>query len=1243
MIGCGGALFSGQLPRQVVSPLEVYEWCGRIAPRNLVGPALPYLRTDNARRRASHGLRRASQDSFDSRALNASDETITRNALRSEATTHPSSVHTKRSTRTEAPLSTTDLPKSTRIVTRVRCARPAGQACQVRGVRREPCEARCLALSAECSDDCCVGRVMLATGGARMLLQRSLASPASLLAERFVGVLCPACCWRSRRGLHSTATAQARPTRSETAPRSQTAYLHFLTQCSAPRKSDMIGPSRPNYARWMTVYLLNLLNIDSVCPGAKYTLSQRGMSIKRSEIPFSRVPLDMNLEQTLNAEAASRLTASGISRKPDSKHDLQEIQIRKGNIALKCFSDPFEEIDREIPFRKMSTGQDVDKKVSEDLLSAVELPIPIKMRQQLDIKKINELTYHHNEADNRLMWHIAHTIRNDEEKNALVRANDSDILVLMRYFSFREGSKEKVKRCNCIKYLSQRLREVRAQSLTLEVRAQFLTREAKVISIIQKVRAQSLTLEVRAQFLTREAKVSSMIQEVRAQSLTLEFRAKSMTLEIRAQSLTLEFKSIVMALKFVMSEKGRRKLLLDGHLYYKEKQVEERVYWKCERFQSVKCGARVITESDIIILSKRNEHNHLGDAAHVAAENLMVNIRDTAKNTRDTPTCIMASVSSGASQSVVAKLPGVPNMKRTIRNIRMKANAGPAVPNFRRDIVFPDEYKITVTGEEFLMYDSGPQDDRILIFSTRRNLQHLGRSKHWYADGTFKTVTPLFEQLYTIHGFEANNSIPLVYALLADKRQGTYSRLLRKVKELEPASSPQTFMTDFEIKYLSKSVLGKAVAPSQLRSGAGKTDVFEFKKVLPKVVQDLTDSGSYLDVPAATKRLAKVRRLLDEQLILQYNVTGGKKNRGLGVVVSYRMLASEEDLTAENLELAHLMGWAMEMLHGSLLMTQDSLDQVETRRGKPCWYLTPQTTPLVAINDANLLVTAIYQLLKTHFKNQPYYVDVIELFQDVCHKATMGQVIDIETRADKTLQQFTMERYKAITKYKTVYHTFQMPAGIQDIEIHRQAKTILMEMGQFYQVMVALLGNAAASREDMRSCAAAALLIQPHTLVEKQPFKTRYRQAALLNTLADYMNCYMEGDEGFGARSGSDIEDGKCTWLAVVALQRASNQQKIHLQYNRPGLKSRPTIMGSPVYCDSDALAQSTTDVAHPTEIRTSISPSSTVGLNTTSALANYATEAGNKTLPPDTDIASDTDDGTVLELVDKRCGPKKF
>nr|CAD7256934.1 unnamed protein product [Timema shepardi] len=43
----------------------------------------------------------------------------------------------------------------------------------------------------------------------------------------------------------------------------------------------------------------------------------------------------------------------------------------------------------------------------------------------------------------------------------------------------------------------------------------------------------------------------------------------------------------------------------------------------------------------------------------------------------------------------------------------------------------------------------------------------------------------------------------------------------------------------------------------------------------------------------------------------------------------------------------------------------------------------------------------------------------------------------------------------------------------------------------------------------------------------------------------------------------------------------------------------------------TSALANYATEAAHPTEIRTLISPSSAVELNTTSALANYATEVG--------------------------------
>ena len=60
-------------------------------------------------------------------------------------------------------------------------------------------------------------------------------------------------------------------------------------------------------------------------------------------------------------------------------------------------------------------------------------------------------------------------------------------------------------------------------------------------------------------------------------------------------------------------------------------------------------------------------------------------------------------------------------------------------------------------------------------------------------------VTPtIFTQLYTIHRVYRGNFFPLVFAILADKQQQTYQRLINELLILCPSWNPKSVMVDFE-------------------------------------------------------------------------------------------------------------------------------------------------------------------------------------------------------------------------------------------------------------------------------------------------------------------------------------------------------------------------------------------------------------------------------------------------------------
>ena len=68
----------------------------------------------------------------------------------------------------------------------------------------------------------------------------------------------------------------------------------------------------------MTIYQHDLLNIDETHPGARAMLEAGALSVRRTNKTFSRSPVDLTLEQTVNADVASRLTGITSFSKPVS-------------------------------------------------------------------------------------------------------------------------------------------------------------------------------------------------------------------------------------------------------------------------------------------------------------------------------------------------------------------------------------------------------------------------------------------------------------------------------------------------------------------------------------------------------------------------------------------------------------------------------------------------------------------------------------------------------------------------------------------------------------------------------------------------------------------------------------------------------------------------------------------------------------------------------------------------------------
>lgn len=143
---------------------------------------------------------------------------------------------------------------------------------------------------------------------------------------------------------------------------------------------------------------------------------------------------------------------------------------------------------------------------------------------------------------------------------------------------------------------------------------------------------------------------------------------------------------------------------------------------------------------------------------------------------------------------------------------------------------------------------------------------------------------------------------------------------------------------------------------------------------------------------------------------LEYNTPGGKLNRGISVVDTLEILRGRP-LGDDEYYKAAVLGWAVELLQAYFLVADDMMDASVTRRGQPCWYKNSHVGT-IAINDSFMLEASIYHLLKTHFRTDPCYVYLLELFLETTLKTEMGQLIDLITAPEDVvdLSKFSLEK-----------------------------------------------------------------------------------------------------------------------------------------------------------------------------------------------------------------------------------------
>ncbi|PWU83783.1 putative farnesyl pyrophosphate synthase [Trypanosoma cruzi] len=211
----------------------------------------------------------------------------------------------------------------------------------------------------------------------------------------------------------------------------------------------------------------------------------------------------------------------------------------------------------------------------------------------------------------------------------------------------------------------------------------------------------------------------------------------------------------------------------------------------------------------------------------------------------------------------------------------------------------------------------------------------------------------------------------------------------------------------------------------------------------------------------------------------------------------------------------------IEFLQAHYLVEDDIMDGSVMRRGKPCWYRFPGVTTQCAINDGIILKSWTQIMAWHYFADRPFLKDLLCLFQKVDYATAIGQMYDVTSMCDSNKLDPEVAQPDDYRLRRIYAGHLQAHSEVQDNLLHVPAAT---RNGTFSK-------RGSRLRRDEFGGASGTHLIGEYFQVQD-----------------DVMDCFTPPEQL--GKVGTDIEDAKCSWLAVTFLGKANAAQVAEFKAN---------------------------------------------------------------------------------------------